>query len=161
MNSRINNTNFSLNFIIILSIFILDRLSKIYVIFLSNKLNNTEIFLSKYLNIYLIWNEGVGFGLFAFDNKFYYHILTVIIIIITIIVFYYMFKTDGIEKYSFTMIAGGSIGNIFDRIYYFAVPDFIDIHYENIHWFIFNVADIFITSGVILLIIFELILKKK
>ena len=152
MNSRINNTNFSLNFIIILSIFILDRLSKIYVIFLSNKLNNTEIFLSKYLNIYLIWNEGVGFGLFAFDNKFYYHILTVIIIIITIIVFYYMFKTDGIEKYSFTMIAGGSIGNIFDRMYYFAVPDFIDIHYENIHWFIFNVADIF-TSGVILLII--------
>ena len=85
MNSRINNTNFSLNFIIILSIFILDRLSKIYVIFLSIKLNNTEIFLSKYLNIYLIWNEGVGFGLFAFDNKFYYHILTVIIMIITIL----------------------------------------------------------------------------
>tara|TARA_B100001121_G_scaffold222729_1_gene195947 strand:+ start:332 stop:823 length:492 start_codon:yes stop_codon:yes gene_type:complete len=156
-----NNINFLFDFLIILTIFILDRFSKIYVIFLSKKLNNTDLFLSKYLNIQLIWNEGVGFGLFAFDDTFYYNTLTTIIIIITIIVFYFMIKAEGVEKYSFMMIAAGSVGNIFDRLFYSAVPDFIDIHYDNFHWFIFNVADIFITSGVILLIIFELILKKK
>ena len=155
------NINFSIDFLIILTIFILDRLTKIYVIFLSKSLNNTDIFLSKYLNIQLLWNEGVGFGLFAFNDTFYYNTLTTIIIIITTIVFYFMIKADGVEKYGFLMIAGGSVGNIFDRLFYSAVPDFIDIHYENFHWFIFNVADIFITVGVILLIIFELILKKK
>ena len=161
MNLKNLNKNFTFDFLIIFAFFILDRLSKVYVIFLSNKFNNTEIYLSKYLNIYLIWNEGVGFGLFAFDDKFYYHFLTSVIIIITIVIFYFVIKSNGVEKYSFIMIAGGSIGNIFDRLYYNAVPDFIDIHYESFHWFIFNVADIFITSGVILLIIFELIFKKK
>ena len=155
------NINFSIDFFIILTIFIIDRLTKIYVIFLSKSLNNTNLFLSKYLNIQLLWNEGVGFGLFAFNDTFYYNTLTTIIIIITTIVFYFMIKADGVEKYGFLMIAGGSVGNIFDRLFYSAVPDFIDIHYENFHWFIFNVADIFITSGVILLIIFELIFKKK
>ena len=153
--------NFFVTFFFILLIFLLDRVSKIYVIFLSKKLNNTDLFLSKYLNIQLIWNDGVGFGLFAFDDKIYYNTLTTIIIIITIIVFYFMIKAEGIERYSFMMIAAGSVGNIFDRLFYSAVPDFIDIHYDNFHWFIFNVADIFITTGVILLIIFELILKKR
>ena len=155
------NINFSIDFFIILTIFIIDRLTKIYVIFLSKSLNNTNLFLSKYLNIQLLWNEGVGFGLFAFNDTFYYNTLTTIIIIITIIVLYFMIKAEGVEKYGFMMIAGGSVGNIFDRLFYSAVPDFIDIHYENFHWFIFNVADIFITSGVILLITFELIFKKK
>jgi len=153
--------NFFVTFFFILLIFLLDRVSKIHVIFLSKKLNNTDLFLSKYLNIQLIWNDGVGFGLFAFDDKIYYNTLTTIIIIITIIVFYFMIKAEGIERYSFMMIAAGSVGNIFDRLFYSAVPDFIDIHYDNFHWFIFNVADIFITTGVILLIIFELILKKR
>ena len=153
--------NFFITSSFILLIFLLDRVSKIYVIFLSKKLNNTDLFLSKYLNIQLIWNDGVGFGLFAFDDKIYYNTLTTIIIIITIIVFYFMIKAEGIERYSFMMIAAGSVGNIFDRLFYSAVPDFIDIHYDNFHWFIFNVADIFITTGVILLIIFELILKKR
>ena len=155
------NINYFIDFLIILSIFILDRLTKIYVIYLSQSFNNTNLFLSKYLNIQLLWNEGVGFGLFAFNDTFYYNTLTTIIIIITIIVLYFMIKAEGVEKYGFMMIAGGSVGNIFDRLFYSAVPDFIDIHYENFHWFIFNVADIFITAGVILLIIFELILKKK
>ena len=153
--------NFFVTFFFILLIFLLYRVSKIHVIFLSKKLNNTDLFLSKYLNIQLIWNDGVGFGLFAFDDKIYYNTLTTIIIIITIIVFYFMIKAEGIERYSFMMIAAGSVGNIFDRLFYSAVPDFIDIHYDNFHWFIFNVADIFITTGVILLIIFELILKKR
>ena len=156
-----NNKTFYTNLIIIISIFILDRLTKLYVIYL-NKLNSgSEIFSSKFLNVYLIWNEGIAFGLFPFNDHFYYNSLTGIIVIVTLIIFFFMIKTKGVEKYCFIMILGGSIGNIFDRLYYSAVPDFIDIHYQNFHWFIFNVADIFITLGVLLLIFLELFLKKN
>ena len=147
--------------IIVSLIFLLDRISKQYVIYLDSNLLNSEILSSKFLNIYLIWNEGIAFGLFSFDDKFIYNILTLIICFITIIVFYFVLKSKGIEKYSFLMIFSGSLGNIFDRLFYSAVPDFIDIHYQNFHWFIFNVADIFITIGVLLLIYVELIKKNK
>ena len=72
-----------------------------------------------------------------------------------------MFKSKGFEKFSFIMIIGGSFGNIFDRIFYSAVPDFIDININNFHWFIFNVADIFITLGIICLISIEILGNKK
>ena len=147
--------------IIISLIFLLDRISKLYVIYLDSKHLNSEILSSKFLNIYLIWNEGVAFGLFSFNDKFAYNILTLIICVITTIVLYFALKSKGIEKYSFLMIFSGSLGNIFDRLFYSAVPDFIDIHYQNFHWFIFNVADIFITLGVIILIFNEIFLKKK
>ena len=151
-----------LNFIIIPAlIFTLDRSSKLYVIYLSNKYKETEIFFSKFLNISLIWNEGVAFGLFAFSNVYYYHFITGIVAIVIIFVFFFAIKSHGVEKYSFMMILGGSIGNIFDRLYYFAVPDFIDIHFYNFHWFIFNVADIFISVGVILLICNEIFKKHE
>ena len=147
--------------IIVSLIFLLDRISKQYVIYLDSNLLNSEILSSKFLNIYLIWNEGIAFGLFSFDDKFIYNILTLIICFITIIVFYFVLKSKGIEKYSFLMIFSGSLGNIFDRLFYSAVPDFIDIHYQNFHWFIFNVADIFITLGVIILIFNEIFKKKE
>ena len=151
-----------LKFVIIVSlIFLLDRISKLYVIYLDSKHLNSEILSSKFLNIYLIWNEGVAFGLFSFNDKFAYNILTLIICVITTIVLYFALKSKGIEKYSFLMIFSGSLGNIFDRLFYSAVPDFIDIHYQSFHWFIFNVADIFITTGVLLLIYIELVLKNK
>ena len=155
------NQNILINFVIVLSIFLLDRLSKLYVIFLYEKLANSEIYLSKFFNIQLIWNDGIAFGLFAFSDDFYYNTLSGIIIIITIILFFFMIKTRGMEKYCFMMIIGGSLGNIFDRLYYSAVPDFIDIHYQNFHWFIFNLADIFITLGVFILIFIEFFLKKN
>ena len=156
-----NSKTFYTNLIIIISIFILDRLTKLYVIYL-NKLNSgSEIFSSKFLNVYLIWNEGIAFGLFPFNDYFYYNSLTGIIVIITLVIFFFMIKTKGAEKYGFIMILGGSLGNIFDRLYYSAVPDFIDIHYQSFHWFIFNVADIFITTGVLLLISLELFFKKN
>ena len=127
-----------------------------------DKINSSpEIFSAKFLNVYLIWNEGIAFGLFSFNDQFYYNSLTGIIIIVSLIIFFFMIKTEGAEKYGFMMILGGSLGNIFDRLYYSAVPDFIDIHYQNFHWFIFNVADIFITSGVLLLIFLELFIKKN
>ena len=161
MNLKKYNHNIFIDFIFLLTIFLSDRLTKLYVIYLDENLGNSEIYLSKFFNIQLIWNDGIAFGLFAFNDNFYYNSLTGIIITVTLIIFFFMLKTKGIEKYCFMMIFGGSLGNLFDRLYYSAVPDFIDIHYENFHWFIFNVADIFISLGVILLIILEFLDKKK
>ena len=154
------NKNFVTNFLIILSIFALDRFSKIYVIFQNEKSLSTEIFESKFLNINLIWNEGIAFGLLSFDQKLYYNLLTGLICLITLIILWMIIKTKGLEKLAFMIVFGGSLGNIFDRLYYSSVPDFIDIHINNFHWFIFNVADIFITFGVFLLIYSEFFKKE-
>ena len=146
-------------------IFLFDRISKIYVIYLDNKLFGSEIFSSNFLNIYLIWNEGVAFGLFSFNEKIFYNILTIIIIIIILIIFIMIFKSHGFKKYSLLMILGGALGNVFDRLYYKAVPDFIDFHVGDFHWFIFNFADVFISLGVFFMILLEFLgnnkLKKK
>ena len=155
------NKRFFINFIIIASIFSLDRISKVYVIFLYDRNSSLNLFTSKFLDINLIWNDGIAFGLFSFDERIYYNILTVLILIITLIIFWMITRTKGLEKLAFLMIFGGSLGNIFDRIFYSSVPDFIDFHFNNFHWFIFNVADIFITLGVILLIYLEIFFKKK
>ena len=154
------NKNFFINFFIILSIFCLDRLSKIYVINFHEKNYGSDLYSSKFLNISLIWNEGIAFGLFSFSDKFFYNILTILIILITIVIFWFIIKTNKLERLAFMMIFAGSLGNIFDRLFYSAVPDFIDFHFKSFHWFIFNVADIFITMGVILLIILEFFKKK-
>tara|TARA_Y200000002_G_scaffold124058_1_gene101794 strand:- start:54 stop:545 length:492 start_codon:yes stop_codon:yes gene_type:complete len=161
MNLKNYNKNIYIDFIVILSIFLLDRISKLYIIYLDEKLGNSEIYFSKFFNIQLIWNDGIAFGLLAFNENIYYNALTGIIVLVTLVVFFFMIRTKGIEKYCFMMILGGSLGNIFDRLYYSAVPDFIDLHYQNFHWFIFNVADIFITLGVLLLIFLEFFLKKN
>ena len=152
---------FYINFIIILSIFILDRLTKLYVIHLDKIDSGTKIFSSKFLNIYLIWNEGIAFGLFSSNESSLYNFLTLFILIIILVILYMMTKSSGLKKYSLLMILGGAIGNVFDRIIYKAVPDFIDFHVGNFHWFIFNVSDIFISVGVILMVILELIDKPK
>ena len=149
------------NLVFILAIFAADRLSKIFIINSAETFGELDIFVTSFLNFNLIWNDGIAFGLFSFDKKIYYNFLTILIIMITLIIFWMITKTKKIEKLAFMMIFGGSIGNIFDRLYYSSVPDFIDIHFNNFHWFIFNVADIFITSGVILLICLEIFSKKK
>ena len=159
--SNFLNKNFVINFLIILSIFALDRFSKIYVIFQNEKSLSTEIFESKFLNINLIWNEGIAFGLLSFDQKLYYNLLTGLICLITLIILWMIIKTKGLEKFAFMMVFGGSLGNIFDRLFYSSVPDFIDLHINNFHWFIFNVADIFITLGILCLISIEILGKKK
>ena len=156
---KINNLgkNFYINLSLIILIFLVDRFSKIYVIYLDKKILGSEIFSSKFLNIHLIWNEGIAFGLFSFDENYLYNILTIIILLIIIIIFFMMIRNKGIKKYSLLMILGGALGNFYDRIFYGAVPDFIDFHISNFHWFIFNFADIFITIGVIFMIILEYI----
>tara|TARA_B100000900_G_scaffold191452_1_gene162094 strand:+ start:126 stop:620 length:495 start_codon:yes stop_codon:yes gene_type:complete len=149
------NKNFFINLLIVSSIFLFDRFSKIYVIYLDKKFLGSEIYSSKFLNIKLIWNEGIAFGLFSFDEKNLYNVLTLFIFIIILIIFFILIKSIGFKKYSLLIILGGALGNVFDRIFYKAVPDFIDFHVGNYHWFIFNIADIFITLGVIFMIFFE------
>ena len=149
--------NFIINLSLIVLIFLFDRISKIYVIYLDKKFLGSEIFSSEFLNITLIWNEGVAFGLFSFDEKYFYNILTLFIFIIILIIFYMLVKSEGLKKYSLLMILGGAVGNVFDRIFYKGVPDFIDFHIGDFHWFIFNFADVFITLGVFFMISSEFI----
>ena len=153
--------NFYINLFIIFSIFLIDRISKIYIINLNIKDSSTELYTSKFLNINLIWNEGIAFGLFSFSQNNLYNFLTLIISIIILVILKMIIDSQGIKKYGLLMILGGALGNLFDRLFYKAVPDFIDFHVEDFHWFVFNVADIFITIGVIIMILFELILNNQ
>ncbi len=155
------NKNFFVNSLIVLLIFFADRISKIYVIYLDQKNFSSEIFSSKFINIQLVWNDGIAFGLFSFNEKTLYNALTIIILIIILIILYMTFKSFGLKKNSLLMILGGALGNFFDRLFNRSVPDFIDLHIGNLHWFIFNIADIFITIGVILMILFEFIDNNK
>ncbi|MDC3099439.1 signal peptidase II [Candidatus Pelagibacter sp.] len=154
-----NNKTLYINLIIIFSIFILDRLTKFYVIYFDKVNIGSEIFSSKFLNIYLIWNDGIAFGLFSLDEKNLYNYLTIFIFIIVVFILFWIIKSKGIQKYALSMISGGALGNLFDRIIYRAVPDFIDLHVNNFHWFIFNIADIFITIGVFIMILSEFVVK--
>jgi signal peptidase II len=153
--------SFYLSTIFIVLIFALDRISKLYVIYLSKTVSVSEIFSSKFLNINLIWNEGIAFGLFSFDQNNLYNFLTIIILGVIFVVFFMMIKSKGVKRYALIMIFAGAIGNLYDRVAFKAVPDFIDFHIGEFHWFIFNVADIFISLGVFFMIMFELIGNKK
>ena len=153
--------NFYINTIIAALIFILDRFSKIYVVNLDKVNYSPELYKSKFLNINLIWNEGIAFGLLSFDQSNFYNLLSLLITIIVLVIFFMIIRNNNIKKYPLLMIFAGAIGNLYDRIAYKAVPDFIDFHIEEFHWFIFNVADIFISLGVFCMILFELIDNNK
>ena len=147
--------------IIILLIFFFDRFTKIYLINLQSTGTDIDFYIFPFLNFYLIWNTGIGFGLATMETNIYYHILTLLIVTVNIGLIFFLIKSKNIHAYLIALIIGGSLGNLFDRIYYYAVPDFIDLHLGNYHWFIFNVADIFITVGIIGLILIELLRKEK
>ena len=150
-----------LNLLALIFIFALDRISKLYIIKLAEINNSVDIYLSSYLNLNLIWNKGIAFGMLSFDESAIYNFITILIIIVNFIILIIIVRSNGIKCYFFIFILGGSMGNLFDRLYYYAVPDFIDFHINRFHWFIFNVADIFISLGVICLIFVELFLNKK
>ena len=158
---KVNFIKVLLNIAIILIIFFVDRISKIYILKIAELENTVDIYLTSYINLYLIWNKGIAFGLFSFEENFIYHSISLVIFIISIVLIIMIIKSNGFKKYSLILILGGAIGNLFDRVYYSAVPDFIDLHINGFHWFIFNVADIFITIGVICLILDELFFYKK
>ena len=152
--------NFYISFSIVALIYFLDRLSKIYIIQLDKNNLGSDIFNSAYLNIVLIWNKGIAFGLLSFNESYLYNIISLIIAIIIIVLVIMSLKSQGFKRYSLLMIVGGALGNLHDRIFFSAVPDFIDFHIGNFHWFIFNVSDIFITLGVISMIVLELLNNK-
>ena len=161
MNLKELSRNYYFDFLIIFFIFGLDRISKIYIIYLSEKNLTLKLFSSKFLNIKLIWNEGIAFGLFSFNRTDLYNFLTIIILVVILVIFIMVIKNTGLKKYSLIMILGGAIGNLYDRVFFRAVPDFIDFHIGEFHWFVFNIADIFITLGVIFMILLELIDNNK
>ena len=146
---------------IIFIVFFIDRETKMYLIDLQTTGTDIDFYIFPFLNFYLVWNTGIGFGLASLETNIFYHILTTIITIVNLALIFFLLKAKGIYTYLFALIIGGSLGNLFDRIYYYAVPDFIDIHVGNFHWFIFNVADIFITVGIISFIFTELLKKEK
>ena len=158
----INNLKKNLiNILIVFTIFFLDRSSKIFVINHSEKSLSTDLFSSKFLNISLIWNEGIAFGLFSFEQSRLYDFLTIFITIVVIVILFMILKNNGVKKFSLLMILGGALGNLYDRVFFKAVPDFIDFHIGNFHWFIFNVSDIFISLGVMFLIYLELVNNQR
>ena len=156
-----NSKKFFLSFLIIIIIFFFDRVSKLYILNLAETENYLDIYFNSFLNFHLIWNTGIGFGLLSLETKFYYNLITILIILINVIILAMIIKYDDYKIFFLLMILGGSFGNLFDRLYYRAVPDFIDFHYDNFHWFVFNVADIFVTIGIICLIIVKFILNNK
>ena len=148
-------------FLIVLVIFALDRFSKLFIINILEDKDKVDIYINSFLSFYLVWNKGIGFGLFSFDDTAAYNLITLIILFINIIIVYLISVEEGLKIYFLLTILGGSLGNFVDRLYYKAVPDFIDINYNGYHWFIFNVADIFITLGIICLILAELLNYKS
>ena len=158
---KIKVYKFLLNLIFVIILVFIDRFSKIYVIELAEKTDVSEIYLTSFLNSYLVWNTGIAFGLFSLSNELTYNLFTTLILLINLIIIYLVIITKNFRKYFFLLILGGSFGNLFDRLYYGSVPDFIDFHMGNFHWFIFNIADIFITVGVICLILAELLYKEE
>ena len=144
----------------VLSAFIFDRLTKEYVInfFLNHKWES--YYVNEFLNFVLVWNTGMAFGLFESDTNFY-HLLSFLIICLITFLFFWLFKSDSkFEKISVSLIIGGALGNLYDRIIFRAVPDFIDLHYLDFHWFVFNVSDVIITIGITLLLFKEILIKN-
>ena len=158
---KINFKKILLNFTIISLIFFIDRISKNYILRIAEQESLVDIYINSYLNFYLIWNKGIAFGLFSFDQNLIYNFVTLIIVVISFVIIILVIKTNGIERYSFTLVFGGAISNLYDRIYYKAVPDFIDFHIAEYHWFVFNAADIFITLGIASIILTEVLKKNK
>ena len=157
---KINFKKFFLYSAIVIFIFILDRISKLYILNSVEINNEVNIYIFSFLKLHLIWNKGIAFGLFSFEQNSIYNFITILIIIVNLVILIMIIKSNDIKTYFLMFILGGSLGNLFDRIYYSAVPDFIDFHINDFHWFIFNVADVFISVGVICLIIVEFIFNK-
>ena len=161
MMNKIRLKKFYINLIFLITVFFIDRLTKQYILNLAEVENSVDIYVNSHLNLYLIWNKGIAFGLLSIDEGMIYNFITVIIGIIILFIFFMMWRYNNIQGYFFALIAGGALGNFYDRVLYTAVPDFIDLHFYDFHWFVFNVADIFITIGIFCLILDELFFYKK
>jgi len=160
MNKNKVKTVFS-SFVILVIVFLIDRISKFYILRLAEEESMVDIYVTSYLNLFLIWNKGIAFGLLSVNESMIYNIITLVIGFIIVIILFMMWKNDNIQKYFLALVAGGALGNFYDRMIYTAVPDFIDLHFQGFHWFVFNIADIFITVGVFCLILVEFFNNNK
>jgi len=160
MNSE-KNKKIIIGILLIIFIFVLDRISKIIILNIAEESGSVDIYVNSILNLYLVWNKGIAFGLLSFDKKLIYDAITIFIFFINLVIIYLIYIEKGIKTYFLLIILGGSCGNLFDRVYYSAVPDFIDLNFKGYHWFIFNIADIFITIGIICIIFVELLNYKN
>ena len=143
--------------LIIFTIFFLDRYSKIIVM---KDFSDKSVYINNFLNFDLVWNTGIGFGLFSSNSSMVYNSISAIIALVIIGLLIFAFKADKFDKIIFALIIGGAVGNFYDRVLLYAVPDFIDVHFKEFHWFTFNLADIFITIGIICFIIKDLLVKN-
>ena len=157
--NNIYNKNILVPFFLSIFIFILDRITKIKII--EHQTHNNKIFVNDYLNLELVWNTGIAFGLLSIDANIFYHLISLLIFFISLVIIYMIIKSNFLDKIFFSLILGGAVGNFYDRIIYFAVPDFIDFHLNQYHWFTFNIADIFISAGIVILITKDLLLKNE
>ncbi|MFL2889892.1 MAG: signal peptidase II [Pelagibacteraceae bacterium] len=148
-----------ISFAIVIFIFISDRVSKIHII--NNHSDAQSTFVNNFLNFDLVWNTGIGFGLLDLEANFFYHAISFLIFIIILVIFFILIMCKNIEMFYYSMILGGALGNFYDRAVFFAVPDFIDLHINNYHWFTFNIADIFISIGILLILLRQLIIGKN
>ena len=155
------NTKLLIYIAIVFSVLVLDRTSKIIILNILDNSGTVDIYINPFFNLYLVWNKGIGFGLFSYDQNYIYNGITLFILLINLIIVYLIYKEKAPKTYFLAIILGGSSGNLFDRYYYNSVPDFIDLSYKGYHWFIFNVADIFITLGIICLILAEFLNYKN
>ena len=147
-----------ISFFLSICIFIFDRVTKNIII--NSQTDNQIVYINDYINLDLIWNTGIGFGLLSYESSLIYNLITLIIGLVILFLIYLILKQNFLDKILFSFIIGGALGNFYDRLTYFAVPDFIDIHYNNFHWFTFNIADIFITIGIIMLISKDIFIKQ-
>ncbi len=143
--------------IVILIIFFLDRYTKLLIL---DNFSENSYYLNDYINLDLIWNIGIGFGFLSTDSFLIYNLITLLIGLVILSLFYFLVLSEIIDKLIYSVIIGGALGNFYDRLVYNAVPDFIDIHYKNFHWFTFNVADIFITIGILIFILRSFFVKN-
>ena len=139
-------------------IFFIDRVTKIKIV---ENLNDKVIYVNNYINLDLVWNTGIGFGLLNFDSAGFYNLVTLLVASVILLLFYYLILSDTADKIIFSIMIGGALGNFYDRLTYNAVPDFIDLHYKTFHWFTFNMADIFITLSIIIFIIMGFFIERK
>tara|TARA_B110001452_G_scaffold214608_1_gene185554 strand:- start:80 stop:586 length:507 start_codon:yes stop_codon:yes gene_type:complete len=157
----INSKKVIINTLVVIIIFLIDRFSKFYILDIAEVHGSVDVYISDFINFYLVWNTGIGFGLLSLDHNFFYNSLTCLIVLINVFIVYLIITAKDYRAIFLSMLLGGSLGNLFDRIYYSAVPDFIDFHINSFHWFIFNVADIFISLGIFCLIVAEIVINKK
>ena len=139
-------------------IFFLDRLSKFKVL---NNFNEVPYYINDFINLNLIWNIGIGFGFLSTNSDLLYNLITILIGLVILTLIYFFLTAEKLDKFIYSIIIGGALGNFYDRLVYKGVPDFIDLHYNNFHWVTFNVADIFITLGIMTYIFKSFLVKNN